>query len=96
MLEIVGAGASGKSTQDWHEVWKNSEESRSVQRELGRIHDEKKHEKVAGDDDREGHGEFAMPFTTQLYEVTKRVFQQYWRTPSYVWGKLLLGIMSAL
>lgn len=37
-----------------------------------------------------------MPFSAQLLHVTIRVFQQYWRTPSYVWGKLLLGIMSAL
>jgi len=37
-----------------------------------------------------------MPFTTQLKEVTIRVFQQYWRTPSYIWSKLLLGVASAL
>lgn len=42
------------------------------------------------------HSEFAMPFRTQLYEVTYRVFQQYWRTPSYIYNKLLLGVVSAL
>ncbi|KFY23027.1 hypothetical protein V491_02657, partial [Pseudogymnoascus sp. VKM F-3775] len=34
MLTMVGAGASGRATQDWHEVWKSSEECVSVQREL--------------------------------------------------------------
>ncbi len=96
MLEIVGAGASGKSTQDWHEVWKESEESKEVQKELDRIHLEKRDEVVAGSDSAEGHREFAMPFPIQLFHVTIRVFQQYWRTPSYIWGKLLLGVMSAL
>lgn len=96
MLEIVGAGASGKSNQDWHEVWKNSSESMAVQAELDRIHQEKAKELSASDDGPENHQEFAMPFSSQLLYVTIRVFQQYWRTPSYIWGKLLLGIMSAL
>ena len=95
MLEIVGAGASGKSTQDWHEVWKDSEESKGVQKELDRIHMAKRDEAVPSSDGAEGQ-EFAMPFLTQLLHVTIRVFQQYWRTPSYIWGKLLLGVMSAL
>ncbi len=96
MLEIVGAGASGKSTQDWHEVWKGSKESKDVQTQLDRIHEEKGKETPAHDVTKEGGSEFAMPFWTQLLYVTIRVFQQYWRTPSYIWGKLLLGIMSAL
>jgi hypothetical protein len=40
--------------------------------------------------------EFAMPFYIQLLHTTIRVFQQYWRTPSYIWGKILLGGVSAL
>lgn len=35
----------------------------------------------SADESAEAHSEFAMPFTTQLVEVTKRVFEQYWRTP---------------
>ena len=96
MLEIVGAGASGKSNQDWHEVWKNSEECVGIQTELDRIHREKAGEEIGSANSQEDQLEFAMPFSAQLLHVTVRVFQQYWRTPSYVWGKLLLGIMSAL
>jgi hypothetical protein len=95
MLEIAGAGSKGKAAKDWHEVWKNSEEAKEVQLEISRIHEAKKHEEVAGSD-KEGLREFAMPFASQLYHVTVRVFQQYWRTPTYIWGKLLLGVMSAL
>lgn len=76
MLEIVGAGASGKSTQDWHSVWVGSEESSAVQTELDRIHREKGSEKEADGDNKEAKEEFAMPFLTQLYFVTYRVFQQ--------------------
>lgn len=95
MLEIVGAGASGKATQDWHEVWKGSKEFKGLQNEIDSIHEEKKDEAPAGDTE-EGHREFAMPFNTQLYYVTQRVFQQYWRTPTYIMGKFMLGIAAGL
>ncbi len=94
MLEIVGAGASGKATQDWHDVWKSSQEASDVQMELDRIHREKSNEQVDTGDNDEGRREFAMPFITQLWYVAARVFQQYWRTPSYIWGKLLLGVRT--
>ena len=37
-----------------------------------------------------------MPLTAQIKHTTIRVFQQYWRTPSYVFGKYMLCIMAAL
>ena len=89
MLETVGAGASGKSAKDWHEVWKGSEECGNIQIEIDRIHTEKATDAAA--DGEEEQGQFAMPFTTQLFYVTQRVFSQYYRTPSYIWSKLLLG-----
>ena len=94
MLTMVGAGATGKSTQDWHEVWKNSQEARDVQKELARIKEEMG--SMTAEENEGSHSEFAMPFTFQLIEVTKRVFQQYWRTPGYIYSKILLGVASAL
>lgn len=94
MLTMVGAGASGKSTQDWHEVWKASTEAQEVQNELERIKSEMGSKAV--EDDTSSHSEFAMPLSTQMLEVTSRVFQQYWRTPGYIYSKLLLGVASAL
>ena len=40
--------------------------------------------------DKASYREFAAPFWQQYIEVQKRVFQQYWRTPSYVYAKLSL------
>jgi ABC-type multidrug transport system ATPase subunit len=94
MLNIVGAGPSGKPTQDWSTVWNNSHEARNVQREIDQIHAENAKEE---DVPREhADTEFAMPFSSQVWYVTRRVFQQYWRTPAYIYGKLLLGVVSAL
>lgn len=94
MLEIIGAGSRIQSDVDWPKVWKESPESQNVQAELDRIHAEKQKEPVS--DQGGSTGEFAMPLTAQIYEVTLRVFQQYWRTPSYVWGKYMLGILASL
>ena len=94
MLETVGAGPGGKSTKDWPAVWNESDELIHVQSELDRMHEEKGQEPESeqpGETD-----EFAMPLTTQIYHVTMRVFQQYWRTPDYIFGKFMLGIASAL
>lgn len=96
MLEIVNAGSSGKGS-DWHEVWKGSEEVNAVQEEIAQLHEQRKN--VSEDDndhDPRAHAEFAMPFGAQLKEVTFRVFQQYWRMPSYVLAKWALGIASGL
>lgn len=95
MLEIAGAGSKGKALKDWHEVWKASPEARDVQNELTTIHEAKMNEEVAGSD-KEDQREFATPFSSQLFYVTQRVFQQYWRTPTYIWGKLMLGVLAAL
>ncbi len=93
MLEIVGAGSQGKSNQDWPDVWKNSKEVEGVYTELDRIHKDKQSESVT---EHGAAGQFAMPLTSQIWYVTVRVFQQYWRTPNYIYGKFVLCIMSAL
>ena len=93
MLEIVGAGSHGKSDRDWPQAWKESQECKNVQNELDRIHNDKKAVPV---EEQGAAGEFAMPLTSQIYYVTVRVFEQYWRTPNYIIGKFSLCMMSAL
>ncbi|KAL1956581.1 hypothetical protein VTO42DRAFT_7052 [Malbranchea cinnamomea] len=95
MLNIVGAGPSGHSAQDWPTIWKNSPEAEEVQAEIDRIHAEKAKEQLTQQANQDT-GEFAMPFRYQLLYVTHRVFQQYWRTPSYIYGKLILVVVSSL
>jgi ATP-binding cassette subfamily G (WHITE) protein 2 (PDR) len=38
----------------------------------------------------DAYKEFASPFLVQANAVLKRAFQQYWRTPSYIWSKFIL------
>ncbi|KAJ5975960.1 hypothetical protein N7481_009667 [Penicillium waksmanii] len=95
MLEIIGAGASGKATKDWALVWNESQQAKGIQTEIDRIHDERA--SAAGSTSDEAQvGEYAMPFATQLWYVTYRSFQGFWREPSYVWAKIMLATMSSL
>ncbi|KAI1388115.1 ABC-2 type transporter-domain-containing protein [Hypoxylon trugodes] len=95
MLDAIGA-APGSSTEiDWFDTWRNSSEYNEVQAELQRLKDE------ASDippptEDEQSYREHAASFPLQLWEVTHRVFQQYWRTPSYIYSKAALCILVAL
>ncbi|KAH6876732.1 ABC-2 type transporter-domain-containing protein [Thelonectria olida] len=89
MLETVNGD------NDWHSVWKASDEFQGVQAELDRLHSNKGQtatEEVQAD----ASLEFAAPFSSQLWAVTYRVFQQYWRMPTYIASKLLLGVACGL
>ena len=92
MLEIVTQGAGENTGLNWPEIWKSSQECQAVVKELDHIHQNGR----GGSLENVEHDEFAMPLTTQIRFTTTRVLQQYWRTPSYIWGKLLLGLVSAL
>ena len=80
MLDICGK----KADRDWCEIRKTSPEAIEAQAELNRIHEGMKDAPAS---DEESTSEFAVPLTTQFYYVSVRVFQQYWRTLSYITGK---------
>ncbi|KKA28728.1 hypothetical protein TD95_004420 [Thielaviopsis punctulata] len=95
MLEIVNNGQNNKG-EDWHDVWKSSHEMQAVLEEIDSIHREKASVPTAGEEDARAHTEFAMPFMAQLKACTVRVFQQYWRMPSYIFAKFFLAVASGL
>ena len=90
MLEI----AADKEI-DWHATWKQSPEAKNVYTSIDSIHKESEGSQQA-DNDPNSHAEFAMPFAAQLWAVIYRVFQQYWRMPSYVMAKMALSVAAGL
>lgn len=94
MLDVVNKGSNSQG-EDWFDVWKQSQESKGVQTEIDRIHKERQGA-AATDGGSVNLSEFAMPFWFQLWQVTYRVFQQYWRMPSYIMSKWALGIAAGL
>lgn len=98
MLEVIGAAPGSHTDINWYDTWRNSPEYREVHKELDRLKQERpqESESTSTTHDKASYREFAAPFGVQLWEVTKRVFAQYWRTPSYIYSKASLSVASAL
>ncbi|KAL5313854.1 hypothetical protein ACEPPN_018277 [Leptodophora sp. 'Broadleaf-Isolate-01'] len=92
MLEAIGAAPGSDSEVDWYKTWRDSHELEAVQSELKLLEGHASDSQTA-DEQQAGFKEFAAPLPEQLYEVTHRVFQQYWRTPSYIYSKAALCIL---
>ncbi|KAK3316648.1 ABC-2 type transporter-domain-containing protein [Apodospora peruviana] len=95
MLEVIGAAPGTTSDIDWNKAWRESSEYSDVQGELQRLKAEPKESNPISDDPN-SYREFAASFMTQLVEVSRRVFEQYWRTPSYIYSKIALCVLVAL
>ncbi|CCH58043.1 hypothetical protein TBLA_0A02440 [Henningerozyma blattae CBS 6284] len=94
MLDVVGAAPGSIANQDYYEVWRNSQEYRDVQEELNRLEEEFAGiEKPVGSEE---HNEYATPLLFQIKYVVLRLFDQYWRSPTYLWSKFFLTIYNML
>lgn len=95
MLDAIGAAPGSSTDVDWFQTWRDSPEYQDVQNELQRLKDTAPQTRTIAEDP-ESYREHAADFSTQMREVTHRVFQQYWRTPSYIYSKAVLCILIAL
>lgn len=91
MLEIIGAAPGTRTDVDWPNVWNNSAERTEVRRQLAEMKAELSKKPQAPRT--AGYGEFAMPFWQQYLTVQHRTFQQYWRSPEYIYSKACLCII---
>lgn len=97
MLEVIGAAPGTRTEINWHETWKNSPEFRAVRQHLADLKENRP--KEVGEQekpDKSSYRQFAATTPVQIQQVTKRVFQQLWRTPSYIYSKTALCVFSAL
>ncbi|KAI8156818.1 ZEB2-regulated ABC transporter 1 [Colletotrichum sp. SAR 10_70] len=96
MLTAIGAAPGSTTETDWHQAWRSSPEYQAVQDELQRLKSEGASHIDSQEDQKASFREFAAPLWDQLLIVTRRVFQQYWRTPSYIYAKFILCCSVAL
>lgn len=98
ILDAIGAGATAHSDKDWFELWNESDESRSVSKELDDMH--YKMGQRSGDksevDKNDKPSTYAMPRATQFQYVFIRVFKKYYRNPTYIFAKLALNVVAGL
>ncbi|GME81913.1 unnamed protein product [Ambrosiozyma monospora] len=94
MLEVIGAAPGSHANRDYHEAWLASKERQAVRDELESM--ERELVKIPKDESPDAHKEFASSLILQYFVVTKRVFEQFWRTPAYIWSKIALSILASL
>ena len=93
MLDVIGAGATATSEQNWHQIWLNSQECNNVRLALDNIHSEGRGRPAVG---LTFHTEFATSWITQTGELLQRSARAYWRNPSYLVAKLFLSVFGGL
>lgn len=92
MIEMASNGDN-----DWAATWNSSDLKSDSWAELEELLAARS--KTDGDAARSTaslSSRYAMPYWQQQVMVTHRLFQQYWRTPSYVLGKAALGLFASL
>lgn len=93
MLDVIGAAPGSQNTIDWPQTWRESREKAQIRATLAGMKQDLKERPV--ENDPTSLREFAVGFNLQLWTVSRRIFQQYWRTPSYLYSKVLLCTATA-
>ncbi|KAI1001764.1 ABC multidrug transporter [Podosphaera aphanis] len=95
ILETAAKGYDSKTGRklNWNEEWLHSEEAKNITDEIKSLN--KKRISLSFDSNLEPN-EFASPVLLQTIELTKRIFTQHWRDPSYVYGKLNISVVIGL
>ncbi|GAB7366264.1 hypothetical protein MBLNU230_g7822t1 [Neophaeotheca triangularis] len=80
---------------DWNEEWRNSEQAKGVIEEIENVKATRSKAENTQKTNADAK-EFAAPAMLQTTELTKRLFRQYWRDPSYLYGKLFTAVIVGI
>jgi ATP-binding cassette subfamily G (WHITE) protein 2 (SNQ2) len=93
MLDVIGAGATATSEQDWHQIWTDSKKAAELQWELDNIHSEGRNRPPV---EAVVHSEFITPWLYQAVHLLKRDAEAHWRDPNYLIAKIVLNAFGGL
>lgn len=96
MLEIASGppdkeSQGGRGHNDWSEIWQSSPQKREALRELAELRSGVSGTMTSSECKDEGR-KFAAPFGQQVIVVCKRIFQDQWRSPTYLYSKVTLSV----
>ncbi|KAF1845626.1 uncharacterized protein K460DRAFT_282711 [Cucurbitaria berberidis CBS 394.84] len=100
ILETAAKPAKRKdgSKINWNDEWQKSSNNQELLEEIDRIKADRS--KVVADNKSGGGAEveeeFAASVWLQTTMLTKRTFTQYWRDPSYLYGKLFVAVIIGI
>ncbi|KAI1843835.1 hypothetical protein JX266_010094 [Neoarthrinium moseri] len=97
MLETIQPPADGSAGINWFQSWRDSPEYTAVKSELARL---RGRSAIVSEDSRNEdpsqQEEFVTSFWVQLWEVLLRTSKHFWRSPTYIWSKIILVSISSL
>lgn len=97
ILDVVGAGATAQSSQDWADTWKDSPEAVRNTNLIRSLVKTKREGVTESDDESDKpHTIYALPWIQQYLAVQHRLFAQYWRSPVYVVSKIAINTVGGL
>lgn len=91
MLEVIGAAPGSHADRNWADVWKESPERIAVREELASMKERLLQQPVSPTT--AGYGEFATPIWYQFLVCIRRMFQQYYRSPGYLYSKTAMCVL---
>ncbi|CAO1600483.1 ATP-binding cassette transporter snq2 [Xanthoria calcicola] len=89
---IKGGKRSDGKRLDWNKEWRESQENKDLLAEIHRIESERA--KLPAKETTQY--EYASPVWLQMTTLTKRMFTQHWRDPSYYYGKLFVAVIMGI
>ncbi|EGY19379.1 opaque-specific ABC transporter CDR3 [Verticillium dahliae VdLs.17] len=96
MLNVIKPSTDASFSIDWHRMWRNSPEFEAVKRELNRLRALEKTMPTPNEDNESQHREFVTSFQTQFWQVFVRTHRHFWRSPTYIWSKILMISISSI
>ena len=80
---------------NWNDEWKKSQEAQDVIEEIEGLKLTRS-KTIPEAKRKELQREFAAPVWTQTTELLRRTIKQYWRDPSYLYGKLFVSVIVGI
>jgi ABC-type multidrug transport system ATPase subunit len=81
---------------DWNQEWVESEEAQQVLEEIDGLKRIRSSATEGVASENKKHSEFAASTWLQTVELTKRMFRQHWRDPSYIYGKFFIAVIFGI
>ncbi|OAX79146.1 hypothetical protein ACJ72_06537 [Emergomyces africanus] len=95
ILETAAKGSRNNGKRiDWNEEWRNSKELLQLRREVQQIEAQRRELPLL--ETASSRYEFAAPIALQCWMLTKRLFVNYWRDSSYLYGKLFISVIMGI
>jgi ABC-type multidrug transport system ATPase subunit len=90
---LIETGARADAREHWNEQWRLSNENKALIEEIQQI---KQQRSQAASSQTVLSHEFAAPVGEQIKLLSKRMFINQWRQPSYIYGKLFTAVIIGI